>query len=769
MKDIEKLGLFYLGLDTTSDDPILIESRDLTTHAVILGMTGSGKTGLGIALLEEAAIDGVPALIVDPKGDLADLLLMFPHLSGKDLLPWIEPREADKAGLSQQAYADKIAKDWVAGLKATGQTPERIELLKKNCDVDIYTPGSLAGKPISLLSSLDAPAEEVRLNPGEMRDQILSTVSSLLGLAGIDVDPVQSKEHILISAILDKVWNEGNNLTLTQLIEAIQKPPFSKVGVFDLDTFMSSKERLALAMRFNNLIAAPGFKAWLEGEPLDIQKLLYTKEGKPRLAVLSIAHLSDPERMFFVTTLLNHLVGWMRKQSGTSSLRALLYMDEIFGYFPPTATPPSKLPMLTLLKQARAFGVGVILATQNPVDLDYKGLANCGTWMIGKLQTDRDKERILDGLPQLDRKALDKSLGSLKKREFLLKTPSDDDFKILKTRWTLSYLKGPLTLSQIKDISHDDEAPSKKVYIVEGEPINTSRYEAPAGVKVYYAQKSESDPTYLPRCLGVAKLHFVDAKLDIDVFKRIVIEAPFSDGSADPLWEESKECDEKVLQSTEEPKKGAKFGEPPSGILSAKSKASNEKEFATWLYQNETFDTLKAPDLKLSSKPHESEGDFMVRVNQLLREKRDKDAAAIKAKYEGLYEKLQEKLRAAQQKAMKDQEQVGRQKMDTYISVGSTLLGAIFGKNPLSRGTIDKAGTTARRAQKIQKDEQQATLSQSKTDEIESQIADLDASLKEELSKLDDQTDVSNVKIEKASVRPRKSDIIVEGLSLYWS
>src|SRR6478736_3289119 len=391
--DYEKLGAFYLGrvFDAASgklaDQPLLYDSRDLTTHAVCVGMTGSGKTGLCLALIEEAAIDGVPAILIDPKGDLGNLLLTFPSLA-------------------------------------------------------------TAGLPVSILRSFAAPPETVRGDEELLGDRVASTATSLLTLLGVDADPLQSREHILVATILAGAWSKGEDLDLAALIARIQNPGVSRIGVVDLESFFPAKDRFALAMRLNNLLAAPGFAAWLQGDALDAGALLRTPAGKPRISILSIAHLSDAERMFFVTLLLNQVLAWVRAQSGTTSLRAILYMDEIFGYFPPVANPPSKKPLLTLLKQARAFGMGIVLATQNPVDLDYKGLANAGTWFLGRLQTDRDKMRVLEGLEgaaaeaggQFDRAAMDKLLSGLGKRVFLMNNVHESHPVLFETRWTLSYL-----------------------------------------------------------------------------------------------------------------------------------------------------------------------------------------------------------------------------------------------------------------------------------------------------------------------------------------
>ncbi len=472
MQDFEKLGAFYLGKEfdqgagKQTDNLILYDAKDLTTHGVVVGMTGSGKTGLAMALLEEAAIDGIPAILIDPKGDLGNLLLGFPALQPSDFRPWIDEAEAGRKGLTPDDFAARTAEQWKNGLAEWGQDGARIQRLRDSVEMAVYTPGNSAGRPLQILRSFAAPPPAVAQDAGALRDRILSAVSGLLGLMGINADPIQSREHILLSNILDRAWRDGRSLDIAGIIGEIQKPPFDKIGVFDLESFFPAKERFGLAMALNNLIASPGFSAWMEGEALDIQRLLYTAEGKPRISVLYIAHLSDAERMFFVTILLNEILAWVRSQSGTSSLRALLYMDEIYGYFPPTANPPSKVPMLTLLKQARAFGLGIVLSTQNPVDLDYKGLANAGTWWIGRLQTERDKMRVIEGLEgamstagaSFDRAKMEQTLAGLGNRVFLMRNVHDDQPVVFQSRWALSYLRGPMTLPQIKQLSGSGSA-----------------------------------------------------------------------------------------------------------------------------------------------------------------------------------------------------------------------------------------------------------------------------------------------------------------------
>jgi len=466
--DYEKLGLFYLGrrVPEGADGPdpaapILLDARDLTTHAVCVGMTGSGKTGLCLDLLEEAAIDGIPAIAIDPKGDLGNLLLSFPELRPEDFRPWVDPDEARRQGIDEDALAARTAATWRDGLARWDQDGSRITRMRAATEFALYTPGGTFGRPLSILRSFSAPSAPSA--GGDAAESATGLVSSLLALLGLDDDPLRSREHAFLSSLLLAAWEQGRDMSLADLVREIAQPPISHVGVLDLETFFPAAERMALSLRVNNLLASPGFFAWMEGEPLDVARLLYTPEGRPRLSILSIAHLDDAERMFFVSLLLGEVLRWVRRQPGTSSLRALLYMDEIFGYFPPTANPPSKPLMLALLKQARAFGLGVVLSTQNPVDLDYKGLANAGTWFLGRLQTERDRERMLDGLQGaagggVDRARLAALVTALRSRRFLLHSVRAEEPVVFESRWALSYLAGPLARPQIERLAHGGEA-----------------------------------------------------------------------------------------------------------------------------------------------------------------------------------------------------------------------------------------------------------------------------------------------------------------------
>ena len=645
MEDFEKLGVFYIGREydlaakKSGERLVLYDSRDMVTHGVCVGMTGSGKTGLCIGILEEAAIDGIPAIIIDPKGDMPNMLLTFPQLRPEDFRPWINEDDARRKGLSPQDFATKQADTWKKGLESWGESGDRISRLKQAADFVIYTPGSTAGIPISILKSFAAPPPALIEDSELLRDRITSTVTSLLGLVGKDADPIKSKEHILISTILDSAWRQGRDLDLPALIQQIQTPPVTRIGVIDLDSFYPAKERFELAMLINNLLAAPGFNAWLEGEALDIGQILYSPSGKPRMSIFSIAHLSDPERMFFVSLLLNQVLAWMRQQSGTTSLRAMLYMDEIFGYFPPVANPPSKQPLLTLLKQARAYGVGILLATQNPVDLDYKGLANCGTWLIGRLQTERDKGRLLEGLEgasatqgaKFDRQAMEQTLASLGSRIFLMNNVHDDAPTVMESRWAMSYLPGPLTRTQIKVLMDPIKSQMPKPAATATAQAGVMQAAAPStpaastaggtGLPVlppdipqYFVPARGSRPAgnllYKPVIFGSAQVNFADAKSGINTQDDCTAFTEITDDPIPVNWDNAKDADFSISDLEKAPQGPAQFTQLPAVAGKARSYDTWGKAYVTWIYGSKKFELFKSPTYKQFSKPGESERDF---------------------------------------------------------------------------------------------------------------------------------------------------------------
>ena len=795
MQDFEKLGVFYLGKEVDpangqlAEAPLLYDAKDLTTHGVILGMTGSGKTGLALSLLEEAAIDGIPAICIDPKGDLGNLLLAFPNLQPTDFRPWIDEGEASRKGMTPDEFAIRTAESWQKGLAEWGQDAARIQKYRDAVDMAVYTPGNSAGRPLQILRSFTAPPPAVASDASALRERIMSAVSGLLGLLGINADPIQSREHILISNILDRAWREGRSLDIAAIINDIQKPPFERIGVFDLESFYPAKDRFGLAMALNNLLASPGFSAWMDGEPMDIQRLLYTTEGKPRLSVIYIAHLSDAERMFFVTLLLNEVLAWVRSQSGTSSLRALLYMDEIYGYFPPTANPPSKTPMLTLLKQARAFGLGVVLSTQNPVDLDYKGLSNCGTWMIGRLQTERDKARVIEGLEgasagaTFDRAKTEQMLASLGNRVFLMRNVHDDSV-LFQTRWALSYLRGPLTLPQITKLmgsakpSASAASPAAPIASAPPAPAPqaastvSTRPTLPAGVpEVFLRPKMPGDGiSYRPQLFGVSKLHFVDAKSGVDTWMTYTHVAPLSDDGAEALWAESQQYGDIKADLDKVPQGGASFAEAPVGLQRAQNFKAWTSALEDHLYQNVQLQLLSAPSLKLTAQPGETEGDFKARVAQVLRERRDLDVEKLRKKYAPKAQTLQDQLRRAQERVEREKAQASQQKMTAAINMGATILGALLGggRRLASATNVSRTASTLKSAGKIGKESQDIDRANESVEVIQQRVQALNEQVEQEVATVSATLDPESVEVLSASVRPRKSDISIGSVGVVW-
>ncbi len=804
MEDYEKLGTFFLGriydMQTakTRDELLLYDSKDLVTHAVCVGMTGSGKTGLCLSLIEEAAIDGIPALLIDPKGDLANLMLTFPNLSAEEFLPWVNPDDAQQKGLSLQDFAAKQAETWKNGLAGWGQDGARIQRLRDAAEVLIYTPGSNAGIPVSILKSFACPPRSILEDGDLLQERISTTVKSLLGLVGIDSEPIQSREHILLSTILNHAWTNGQDLDLTALIQQVQTPPVSKVGVLDLESFYSSKDRFNLVLALNNLLASPGFSTWLEGVPLDISQILYTPAGKPRIAIFSIAHLDDAERMFFVSLFMNQVLGWMRAQSGTTSLRALVYMDEIYGFLPPVENPPSKVPMLTLLKQARAFGLGIVLATQNPVDLDYKALGNAGTWFIGRLQTERDKARLLDGLDvaaasagtQFNRSQTERILPGLGNRVFLMNNAHEDAPVIFQTRWALSYLRGPLTRDQIKILMDPIKSatPIAPAAPAAGSSQPASAVPAagilPAAAAlqpsalppdvpcVYIPVRGSAPPgsqlTYIPGILGTSRIHFSDAKAKVEFSETGLFLTPVTDGVIPVVWEKAQLVDIPAEDLERSPRPEARFANLPPAAGQSKNYAAWNRDFISWLYGTRKIDLFFSPSLKQHSQPNESEREFRLRLGQSSREQRDEAAEAMRKKYAARITAIQERIRKADQAKEKQAEQAKQAKIQTAISFGSTLLGAFTGRK-LSSSTISRASTAMKGASRAVDESRDVTRAGETVEALQKQLLALQAEFEAEMASLQEKIDPGTETLETIAIKPSKSEISVQLLALAWS
>lgn len=785
--DYEKLGAFYLGkeYDLTAsqlkENLVLYDSKDLVTHAVIIGMTGSGKTGLGIGLLEEALVDNIPFIAIDPKGDLSNILLTFPELSSSNFRPWINEQEAATQGQTPDQFAEAQAKLWEKGLGDWGQTVERIQKLRQSVDFAIYTPGSSSGLQVSVLKSFAVPAKAVLEDSDALREHIQTTATSLLALMGIEADPITSREHVLVSNILSQSWSAGKNLDIASLIKAIQEPPFTQIGVMDIESFYPQKDRFGLSMQLNNLLASPGFSSWMEGEPLDIQRMFYTPEGKARACIFTISHLGDKERMFFVSMLLNEVLGWMRTQSGTTSLRALLYMDEIFGYLPPTANPPSKTPMLTLLKQARAFGLGLVLATQNPVDLDYKALSNTGTWFIGRLQTERDKARVLEGLEGasqsgFDKADIDKILSGLGKRVFLMHNVHDNAPTIFQTRWTMSYLRGPMTKEQIKSLMSERKvttAPQATPQASPPQPAASSAMSAssaapatPQGVNVYYLPAS-GNVTYSPAVLGMVEAHYTSAKHSVNESASYTLACELQDGPVPCNWADAIELSIAPQDLQKEVASGASFVDLPKE-LTAKNMDKWQKECLSFIRQQKPITLYSTKEYKLTSKPNESEGDFRTRISQSSRESRDAQVEKLRDKYASKFSTLQNRLKTAEERVAREQSQAKQQQLESVVNIGTTLLGAFMGKKKLSVTNARGASSAVKSISRAQRQGADVARAEESVEGIQQQIADLEAELQAEIEKLSGGFDATAVSLETVQVAAKSTDLSVKVFGLLW-
>lgn len=817
-------GKFYLGriFDSqqtkTTDQSLLYEPADLTTHAVVVGMTGSGKTGLCIDLLEEAALNNIPALMIDPKGDITNTLLHFPNLLPQDFQPWVNPDQARRAGKTLEQAAADAAQLWKQGLTDWGIDQQRMLSLSNSAQFAIFTPGSDAGIPINILASLKAPSIAWESNKETLRERISGTVTALLGLVGMDdIDPVRSREHILLSNIFENAWSQGKDLDLGELILQTQSPPFPKLGVFDVNTFFPEKDRFELAMLLNNILAAPAFQVWIEGQPLDIPSLLYTFEGKPRHSVFYVAHLSDSERMFFITLLYSAVETWMRSQTGTTSLRAILYFDEIFGYLPPVANPPSKQPMLRMLKQARAFGVGQVLVTQNPVDVDYKALSNAGTWMIGKLQTDQDKQRLLDGLDSamsgsLNRAEYDRLISTLGKRVFLLHNVNAKGPALFQTRWAMNYLTGPLTRTQIPDLNKlagailvssstvvQPSASSGQTGVPETPPafptpvanltapgkpatgFSSTRPTIPAGITEYFlpnnltftqafkatgrefpAEAFSQGLIYRPVILSQAsaRLYNLKYKLDIDTYKTALVANPDRRGIV--RWDNylTDQIDPSKLDQVPDPQ--ARFAPLEGPLNDIRLMNALEKDFLDWAYRTTQVTVRGNETLKVYAGPETSEGEFQTQCTNAGRQAREAELKKASTSFDTKLRALQDKLEREQRELKQDQAELSSRKMEEL----GTGLETVAGFLGLGRKRSITSSITKRRMAKQAKGDVEESVDAIK--DYQEQIAAIEAEKEAALQAVNDKWGEVANQITEIPIAAQKKDILLDFFGVAW-
>ena len=838
MASVDFPNEFYIGRKVNPEDGEATKDAqtydpdDLTTHAVVVGMTGSGKTGLCLDLMEEAALNNLPAILIDPKGDITNLLLHFPELLPEDFKPWINADSARRDGVTVEQAATDTAALWKSGLKGWGIESDRIQRLKESVDRAVYTPGSTSGKPISILASLKAPEADWQSNQEVLLEQIEGTVTALLGLIGLDdIDPISDPEHILLSKIIADAWEQGNDVDMGELIMQTQNPPFDKLGFFTVDQFFPKKKRTALAMKLNSIIAAPSFKPWITGEPLDIQSLLYTSDGKPRHSIFYIAHLSETERMFIVTLLYSAIETWMRSQAGTTSLRALVYFDEIFGYLPPTANPPSKKPMLRMLKQARAFGVGMVVATQNPVDIDYKGLSNAGTWFVGRLQTERDKERLLDGLQgaaggNFDRSASDKMLSGLGKRVFLVNNVhSRGGPELFQTRWAMNYMAGPMTRNQIADLNAltgttevtkkatNKNTPEEEVAVtrsskqksrkLKGKAPATEKTQAPGveALKKYTHTRAEVasglDEYFLPRQFsfyramqrGNAPVSMNDAEklglvylpgllLQVDVLytdrkgsynerRRYAAMIPDPEKRTATRFEKFEIEPFNQDDLDQEPEDDVLYGDMDDTLKSARKVSPVSKKYIDHIYREAVMPLFENSALKLKSQPNESKEEFYAQCLQAADDKEDIEIDKVQTRFEKVLDRLHTKLRREERELDEDQDTLEALKLETMVNYGKTLANIAGG---FFGGRKRRASLSSSLVKRRQKQNAQADVRES-VEEIAALRTKLEVLTREheqEMIEIDDKWTKVASEIEVINVSPLKKNIELEVFAVAW-
>ena len=795
-------GSFHLGrtIDPTTGEPgadeVVVGSSDLTTHGVIVGMTGSGKTGLAVVLIEEALSAGIPAFVLDPKGDMTNLALVFPDLAPASFRPWVSEAEAQAAGVSVDDYAAKQATVWRERLAASGIGPERLQKLRDAADVTIYTPGSTAGVPLNIVGSLGVPRLSWETEEEALRDEIEATVTSLLALVGIQADPLSSREHVLLSNLIENAWRAGRNLDLGTLIGEIQSPPLRKLGVFEIDQFFPPADRTKLAFTLNALIASPSFAAWGQGEPLDPQTMLFTADGKPRCAVVYLAHLSEEERQFVVTLVFSKLVTWMRGQEGTPDLRALAYMDEVFGYVPPSAAPPPKKPILTIFKQGRAFGLGLVLSTQNPVDLDYKAMSNAGTWLVGRLQTENDKARVLEGLRSAaggtDVAALDKAIGALGKRQFLLVSAKSSTPRLFATRWAMSYLCGPLTKEQVARLKPTEEerklhsatssATPAQATAPSPSPTELAADESPvaphvaSGIPVSFLDPAAPWASGIGAVAGSSRLRaFLAARVSLryddsaaGVDEQQEYEAVYGplDGGVDLDSETQVDYDERDFAA--EPSANAVYVLPSAPIGKDGFFATTAKEIRERLVERRPLELQRNRQLKLVSRPGESPEDFAKRCDAAAQERADAETAKIRDRLEAKRDRLDRALAQAQRRVEELQTDTRSRHATEVLAGAGAVLGAFLGGRRSTRSMAGALSSAAsRRGMSVRTAERKETA-EAKVEATKDDLAELEQEIADEVAEIDERWRGIAAEVDTLSIRLEATDVRVVETRLVW-
>jgi hypothetical protein len=649
---------------------------------------------------------------------------------------------------------------------------------------------------VNILSSFEVPSLSWEDYAEVLRERISTTITAILGLIGItNIDPLRSREHILLSNLIENAWVNGNSLTLTDLILQVQNPPLERLGAFPMDSFFPEKDRFELAILLNNFLASPSFQVWQQGQPLDIQQLLYTKDGRPRHSIFYLAHLSENERMFFVTLLFAAVESWMRGQRGTGNLRAILYFDEIMGYLPPVANPPSKTVMLRMLKQARAFGVGLLLATQNPVDVDYKALSNAGTWMIGRLQTEQDKNRLLDGLTSAggttDIGTLDKMISGLGKRIFLLHSVYKSTPVLFNTRWAMNYLAGPMTRDQLPAANalagaipaykgsttgdgRSTGRPATSIRDTSG--LSNSRPAIPGDIAEYYVPNNlgiseaaanaglsgvgSEGLVYRPGIIAQAEVRYLSRQYNLEHTRKTsaILEDP---GSGLIRWENllTGEFDKHHLDIQPLPK--TQYHPVPSWLADPKRVDAIKKDFLDWIYRSGGLKLFTNAKLKLYGESGMSESDFRAKSKKAVEDAVKIEIAKAVSTLETKIAAMERKVESQQMDVKAADSSVKQRRLETLATGGSAVIGMLSGRKRSITSTLSKNRMAS--AAKDRLDAEETTLKQ-----YMMQLEDLKKSKFEVENEVRAKWEGIAEEISEITIKPTKSDIFSDIFAVAW-
>jgi len=767
----------YLGRDGAGGQAVL-DADHLTTHAVCLGMTGSGKTGLGVIVLEELARRGVPLLVIDLKGDMVNLLLSFPGLSGPEFEPWL-PVDAVEGG-DRAAVAVEQAERWRKGLEGSGLGEQDLRAVRSGLRWRLLTPGAGAAAPLDILPALSAPPGwDPEADQDAATDRVNGVTSALLSLIGRGGDPLSDRDHVLVASVVLDAWRRGRELDLRGLLSSLAEPALEVLGALPLDVFYPRDERMKLVLALNTLLASPAFRAWTEGTPLAMDHLLGSP-AEPCGTIVSVAHLDHRQRVFVLALLASELVAWMRRQPASGGLRALLYVDEVQGILPPhPANPPTKGPLLTLLKQGRAFGVGAWLATQNPVDLDYKALGNAGVKAIGRLVTERDRERALEGLGMrhlADGRNAETVVASLAKREFLLddvrSSPRVTQFK---TRWAMSYLRGPVTLAEMEPLLSRDEGSSAPKTVPPPEPRSPTG-QAPRGsstpplvaadTPVVFAGDLEGEvrPWVLVSNSVMVERRTIGLQRQLDEWRRVPV-----DDAGKVIWSEGELLDTPP-QRQAQPSPGMVFPVAVGSDLADELEKA-AKRFVVWRARQPVV-TLVNAKLKLVAEPGETRDQLLERCLEAADRADDTQQERARVRFERRMQTLRKRLGREEDELERDEAQLQSRRTEQRLGVVEGLLSVLLGSRSV-RSAASKAGSRARSVASKRRMTEKARFSvvesEREIERLEAELEDLASEMEEEIERIAAESETKAEQIEELEIRPTRTNVTVRSVELLWT